>query len=525
MASMLDGWPSLAGKPAISDVMRNGFIRPVTEEDIWEVIKNLKNNRSPGQDGITSSFLKHFWALIKTDVCREIVEFFTLGVMDPSWKETIVVLIPKTPNANAPEHFRPISLCPIFYKIVAKLLVGRLQHILPSLISEEQGAFVQGRQISHQCFLAQEIIHKFRFSAAAAGFMALKIDMTQAYDKEILQSYCSWTGQSINAAKSFVLFNKVTPQWKKARLTHFLGFPRVEEFTYLGIKLALRRLNKSDYADLICKTHTKIQAWGSRHLSLAGRAVLINHSVLASTVFLMSHAQVPKGVLAAVELAARSFLWQRSANNRGMHYVDWASLCKPKNCGGLGFHATTTWSGPLRARFAWEYMQPPQSLFLHAMHGRYSADIFNCPSRRSDSPVIRIIRKGADSLRPISRWRISTGQAVNIMDGRWLMDRVLACWPTIVDSPALDSMFLTELLTPTGTWDRLKLLRYFGPDMVDNIMQVSLYATRGRDELELNFRFSGKSIASLAYSACFPDEEVDLKWLQRLGLRPRERMF
>ncbi|KAK8942112.1 hypothetical protein KSP40_PGU016129 [Platanthera guangdongensis] len=77
------------------------------------------------------------------------------------------------------------------------------------------------------------------------------------------------------------------------------------------------------------------------------------------------------------------------------------------------------------------------------------------------------------------------------MDGRWLIDHILACWPTFVDSPALDSMLLTELLTTTGTWDRLKLLRYFGPDMVDNILQVPLYATRGQDELELNFRFSG----------------------------------
>ncbi|KAK8938531.1 hypothetical protein KSP39_PZI010850 [Platanthera zijinensis] len=575
----LDGWPSLAAKLVLSDLTQQSLLRPVTEEDIWDAIKTMKANRSPGADGITSSFLKHFWALVKTDVCRAIIEFFTLGVMDPSWKETIVVLLPKTPNATSPEQFRPISLCPIFYKIVAKILVGRLQHILPSFISEEQGAFVPGRQISHQYFLAQEILHKFRFSTAKAGFMALKIDMSQAYDKmcwatllkllqdlgfpqqsargfrqgcplspylfilcsellslafqqlgpelgvtlstpgpcishllyaddilifseasiagatkvgEILHSYCSWTGQCINATKSFVLFNNATPQWKKARLTRLLDFPRVEEFTYLGIKLALRKLVKADYADLIRKTHSKIQAWGSRHLSLVGRAVLINHSLLASTAFIMSHSLVPKSVLDALELAARSFLWQRSANNRGLHYVDWASLCRPKNCGGLGFHATASWSGPLRARFALEYLQPQHSLFIRAMHGRYSADLFSCPSRRSDSAVIKLLRTGAASLLSISRWQIGTGRAVNILTGRWLQDRIIVRWPTFVNCQALDSLMLAELLTDVGEWDRPKLLQFFGPSLVDSIMQTPLFLTLGRDVLELNYQFSGR---------------------------------
>ncbi|KAK8956535.1 hypothetical protein KSP39_PZI000202 [Platanthera zijinensis] len=635
----LDGWPSLADKPTLSTVARHSLLRPVTEDDLWNAVKSMKPNRSPGADGITSSFLTHFWSLVKTDVCSAMLDFFALGVMDPSWKETLVVLLPKSLNANSPELFRPISLCSIFYKIVAKLLVQRLQHILPSLISEEQSAFVSGRQISHQCFLAQEILHKFRFSTAKAGFMALKIDMTQAYDKMcwatllkllhglqfppqfigwimqcisspsfslllnglrsrpivaargfqqgcplspylfilcsellslafqqhgselgialsspgprishllyaddilifseastiatnkvwgILDSYCAWTGQSINAAKSFVLFNNATPQWKKTRLTRLIGFPRVEEFTYLGIKLALRKLHKADYADIIRKAHSQIQAWGSHHLSLAGRAVLINHSLLASSAYIMSHALVPKGVLDALELAARSFLWQRSANARGMHYVDWASLCRPRNCGGLGFHATVTWSGPLRARFAWEYLQPHQSLFVRAMHGRYSENLFTCPARRSDSAVIKILRDGAASLLSVSRWRIGRGENINILADRWIQDRVFARLPTFIHSQLPDSMLLSEMLTEDGEWNRSKLLQFFGPSLVDTIMQIPTYPAVGRDRLELNFQHSGKTIASMAYAACFPSPSADFSWLSRLGLRPRERLF
>ncbi|KAK8914411.1 hypothetical protein KSP39_PZI024112 [Platanthera zijinensis] len=239
----------------------------------------------------------------------------------------------------------------------------------------------------------------------------------------------------------------------------------------------------------------------------------------------MSHALVPKGVLDALELAARSFLWQRSANTRSMHYVDLASLCHPRNDGGLGFHATATWSGPLRARFAWEYLQPHQSLFERAMHGRYSENLFTCPPRRSDSAVIKILRDGAASLLSVSRWRIGRGENINILADRWIHDRVLSRWPTFIHSQLPDSMLLSEMLTENGDWNRSKLLQFFGLSLVDTIIQIPTYPAVRRDRHELNFQHSGKTIASMAYAACFPSPSADFSWLSRLGLRPRERLF
>ncbi|KAK8951856.1 hypothetical protein KSP39_PZI003968 [Platanthera zijinensis] len=295
----LDGWPSLADKPALSDVARHSLLRTVTEDDIWNAVKSMKPNRSPGADGVTSSFLTHFWSLVKTDVCRAVMDFFALGVMDPSWKETLVVLLPKSPNAHSPELFRPISLCSIFYKIVANLLVQRLQHILPSLISEEQGAFVPGRQKSltnasllRRSFTNSVSLQRRRcisspsFSLLLNGLRSRPIVEARGFrqgcplspylfilcsellslafqqhgpDLGIVLSYPGPRISHLLYADDILIFSEastlVTNKWKKTRLTRLIGFPRVEEFTYLGIKLALWKLHKADYADFVRLTH------------------------------------------------------------------------------------------------------------------------------------------------------------------------------------------------------------------------------------------------------------------------------
>ncbi|PKU60567.1 putative mitochondrial protein [Dendrobium catenatum] len=103
--------------------------------------------------------------------------------MEPEWKDTVVVLLPKGNNADHPSKFRPISLCQTIYKVIANILVNRIKGILPSIVSEEQAAFVPGRSISDHCLLGQEIMNKFKVSKSAKGWLALKVDMEQAYDK------------------------------------------------------------------------------------------------------------------------------------------------------------------------------------------------------------------------------------------------------------------------------------------------------------------------------------------------------
>ncbi|XP_038972041.1 uncharacterized protein LOC120104629 [Phoenix dactylifera] len=103
--------------------------------------------------------------------------------MADAWQATYITLVPKRQDAAEPGHYRPISLCTSLYKVVAKIMVGRMRALLPSLISMEQGAFVGGRSISDNILLAQEMMGDLQRASRRRCLMAVKLDMERAYDR------------------------------------------------------------------------------------------------------------------------------------------------------------------------------------------------------------------------------------------------------------------------------------------------------------------------------------------------------
>lgn len=76
--------------------------------------------------------------------------------------------------------FRPISLVGCLYKIVAKILTARLKKVMDYLVSENQSAFIGGRQILDSVLIANEVVESCKREKKEV--VLFKLDFQKAYD-------------------------------------------------------------------------------------------------------------------------------------------------------------------------------------------------------------------------------------------------------------------------------------------------------------------------------------------------------
>lgn len=111
-------------------------------------------------------------------------DFITEGKLPQNLNQTQLVLIPKKANPINMGDLRPIALCNVIYKVVAKVMANRMKPLLKFIISENQSAFVPNRLITDNIMIAFETHHYLkRKSKGKEGYAAMKLDISKAYDR------------------------------------------------------------------------------------------------------------------------------------------------------------------------------------------------------------------------------------------------------------------------------------------------------------------------------------------------------
>ena len=66
---------------------------PITESELLNILKNMPNNKSPGNDDLTKEFYEKFWEEIKITWCNSITKSYQNGELSTSQRRAVIKLI------------------------------------------------------------------------------------------------------------------------------------------------------------------------------------------------------------------------------------------------------------------------------------------------------------------------------------------------------------------------------------------------------------------------------------------------
>uniref|UniRef100_A0A2N9G0A2 Endonuclease/exonuclease/phosphatase domain-containing protein n=1 Tax=Fagus sylvatica TaxID=28930 RepID=A0A2N9G0A2_FAGSY len=120
------------------------LLKDFTSSEVSQSLKQMYPTKAPSSDGMSAIFYQTYWEIVGLE-------------------------------------------------IVSKILANRLKRVLPLVVSESQSAFVPGHLIIDNVLVAFEVMHSMSLKRRGRlGQMAIKLDMSKAYDKHDKKKRAHW---------------------------------------------------------------------------------------------------------------------------------------------------------------------------------------------------------------------------------------------------------------------------------------------------------------------------------------------
>jgi len=155
---------------------------PLTRSEITDAIKSLKIKKTPDMFGISTFFISKFPLTLSTPLLHVFNLSLMQGIVPQQLKVAKVIPIFKSGEVDCTDNYRPISLLPIFSKILERIVCNRLSTFLDvnNLLSNCQFGFRKDHSTVHPLsqfvnFIAEKLNNK-------EHALAIFCDIKKAFD-------------------------------------------------------------------------------------------------------------------------------------------------------------------------------------------------------------------------------------------------------------------------------------------------------------------------------------------------------
>ena len=135
----------------------------ITDSEITRAILLLKNNKSPGTDGIINEFLKAGKEILLPCITKLFNSIFNSGIYPSSWRVNTLTPIYKKGDRNDPINYRGIAVSSSLSKLFCSVLNRRLSNFLynDQIIPINQIGFRKGYRTADHILSLKTLIEKY----------------------------------------------------------------------------------------------------------------------------------------------------------------------------------------------------------------------------------------------------------------------------------------------------------------------------------------------------------------------------
>ncbi|XP_062014154.1 uncharacterized protein LOC133730612 [Rosa rugosa] len=474
--------------PSVTEEMNTSLCSQYTCEEVKEALFQMYPTKSPGPDGMPPLFFQHYWESIRDDIT----------------------------------DLRPIALCNVIYKLCSKVIANRLKLILPQIISPFHSAFIPGRLITDNTWAANELAHFIHNKRAGEEYMALKLDLSKAYDR-LEWGFLQKVMERMGFAHSWV---KMIMQCVSSVRYSFLvrGKPRGYVVPSRGLRQGdplspyLFLLGAEGLSALLTK---KADLGVLPGISICDGAPMVNHLLFADDSMLYANANLQacqeiSNVLTVYGKASGQQVNFRKSSVTFSKNVDRETQNWLASFLGVTvveshekYLGLPTYVGRNKTS-TFQYIQERLDQKLQAWQGRLLSgagkDIL---IRRSISEARSVLVQGA-------RWQVGDGNDIWIGDPWIPRDAPFRLLPVQRGRDA--AWKVRNLLNNDGSWNETLVQQVCHVDDIPFILSIPLSSRRVKDRWVWHFDSNGRFSVKSAYKLLMEEEMVQEVSLQTQDL-------
>ncbi|CAN1162575.1 Putative ribonuclease H protein At1g65750 [Linum perenne] len=192
----------------------------------------------------------------------------------------------------------------------------------------------------------------------------------------------------------------------------------------------------------------------------------------------MQTSVLPINTCKEIDKKIRAFVWGASANQRKIHLLDWETICRPKEEGGLGLREARTLNLAYLSKLAFTSLQKPELLWVQVLQGKYFKRVNGhlvSAHRASQSSLWKGICGVWPNMIAGTRMAIRDGRSTPFWSSRWVDSGIVLADFADTSDPEFNPLeVVADFVDDEGLWDISKLNRLLPNEAVQQVLGMSV---------------------------------------------------